>query len=164
MKCDKIKELILTDYIDDQLDLKIKREVTQHIASCEGCKRYLESVKKYTIDTFSKDAPQTPPDEIWQNIEENIKTRQSKRRLIDIRELFYLRPSLKRGVFAFATVAAMLLMMVSFYIGKQSTRKNVNIYLSDQADFLYSLGGNNGNGELLLNDSGFKTGIEEYFL
>ena len=51
MNCKKIRELILTDYIDGEADEKTKMSVNAHVAECAECKELLSSVQKITPGT-----------------------------------------------------------------------------------------------------------------
>ena len=40
MKCKKIQEIILTDYLDGQLDEKQRSSLGRHLAECKSCKEF----------------------------------------------------------------------------------------------------------------------------
>jgi anti-sigma factor RsiW len=50
LNCDEFVELV-TAYLDGALDAQTHRRITDHLAGCDGCDRYLEQVRR-TIRTL----------------------------------------------------------------------------------------------------------------
>lgn len=72
MKCIDVKNL-LTDYIDNDLDINTKKEIKAHIAICEDCKNELSFLRLYKLDMSSLDKLQAPMnflDNVHKRIEE----------------------------------------------------------------------------------------------
>lgn len=68
MKCDKIKELILTDYVDGQLEAAEKVRLEEHLKACSACHEFAQTVQKELVTPFADlDRPEVPP-AVWQNI------------------------------------------------------------------------------------------------
>lgn len=164
MRCKRVKELLITDYIDNELDLNLRREVEAHAYNCKGCKEYMILIREKAVSVLEGANSEIPPDDVWKNIKESITADKSKACIAGTRWISNLRPAFNRGVFAFAATAAILIMIVSFTVNRFSTERLVNTYLNKQVDFLYNLNGYNGNGEPLIGSVDFGTGIEEYFL
>ena len=44
-KCDHFKDLILTDYIDGELDKKFSESLESHLLDCSDCRAFFKEVK-----------------------------------------------------------------------------------------------------------------------
>ena len=53
MNCEKIKELILTDYIDNEMDDEERIRLNIHFAHCQECKEFFETVRNTVVKPFS---------------------------------------------------------------------------------------------------------------
>ena len=53
MKCKKIREIILTDYIDGQLNEKQRSSLGLHLAECKGCKEFSTYAVKNIAGLFT---------------------------------------------------------------------------------------------------------------
>jgi len=51
MDCKKIQELIITDYLDNEMNNKL---VERHIESCDDCRKFLILTQKTIVDPLSK--------------------------------------------------------------------------------------------------------------
>ena len=68
MKCEKVKELVLTDYVDGQLEMAEKARLEEHLKTCAGCHEFAQSVEKELVAPFAGlERPEVPP-VVWQNI------------------------------------------------------------------------------------------------
>ena len=157
MKCKRIKELLLTDYIDDGIDIVLREEFDKHVASCTSCGSYKMSIDKGLSPLFKKAGVKPPQDEIWQN----IRTRITHDNQEAASKVFALSPFLRRNIFAFATAAVLLFVIISFRVVSNSQRAAVNNFLLAEGSFLYSLSSNNG--QETFNHADFGTAAEEYF-
>ncbi len=72
MKCKYIKELILTDYLDEQMEKEQKAQVEKHLTICKDCKEYELSTKTAVIGPFDNLERPNPPEAIWHKIREQI--------------------------------------------------------------------------------------------
>ena len=156
MKCEKIKELLVTDYIDDGIDIGLREEFDKHIENCAACGDYKTSIDKGLSPLFEEAKVKPPQDEIWHNIRSRITKDKQKA----ASKVFVLSPFLKKGVFAFVTAAALLFMIVSFRVASNNQRAAVNSFLLEESYFLYSLSSYNGQESFYNTD--FGTIIEEY--
>jgi predicted anti-sigma-YlaC factor YlaD len=53
-KCDQIKDLILTDYIDGELGKDIAAGVEAHLLDCGDCRAFFKEVKNTTSLPFQQ--------------------------------------------------------------------------------------------------------------
>ena len=61
MRCDKVKELLMTDYIDKELDGAAEKLVRQHLESCAACRAFEAAVQKSAIKPLKAAAQKSPP-------------------------------------------------------------------------------------------------------
>lgn len=164
MDCKKTQELILTDYIDGQMEDKQKGLIDQHLAHCPACKGYLDSIKNEVVNPFVN-APKVVPDEfLWTQIKKTIEQEEDqqieKSFIPDFWERLSSAVHFPRPAFALATVATLVFMVgitSQFVINNQMMKVNAQ----DQVMYLSSLidepvGTNN--------ESDLGTPIEKYFL
>jgi hypothetical protein len=157
MRCEKIKELLLTDYIDDSIDINLKEGFNSHIAGCRACRDYKIKIDKGFLPLFKEPKVNFPQDEVWQNIKTSIEDRQKREG-----KVFVLNPFVRKSVFAFTAAAALIFIVITFKIISASQRTAVNNFLLQESYFLYSLSGYNSQEDL--NQSYFGTIIEDYLL
>ncbi len=72
MKCEYVKELILTDYMDGQLGKEQKTHIEEHLAICRGCREYELLTKKAFVEPFNNLERHNPPESAWHKIREQI--------------------------------------------------------------------------------------------
>jgi anti-sigma-K factor RskA len=156
MNCKKVKELLLTDYIDCEISIALRQKIDKHISGCNDCRSFQEQVEKNLPPLFSKARVDSPSDEMWHNIKSKILSKGQEAK----DNIFILRPFVKKSIFAFATAAALLLAVISFKV--QNGRHSVNNILLEEAYYLYNSGGNGKTG--FFSQPNFGTIIEEYFM
>lgn len=129
MKCDEVKEILLTDYIDGTIEGSAKRAVDEHLKECLDCGRLLSDVtesKKIFLE-FKKLAPS---DKVWSNIKEKLENQ---------KENFFLQFLFGRSRFLkFASAFAVMLLIVSaIYITlSHETKKQevLTLFLQNQIE------------------------------
>jgi len=161
MKCDKIRDLIYTDYIDGQLNEVKTRQVKEHLFICEQCRLFEESLRKGAIEPFKNLKEIRPPDYVWERIKENIREeaqQQKENVLVYLRN--YLKPlfSIPKSVFAAISVIIFLIALTSSVVFFNS-RTQINNYFQEQQEFMNSL-----ENPSVASGAGLGTAIEEYFL
>lgn len=72
MKCEQIKDLLLTDYLDQQISDETAEAVNQHLLICHECREYSSIVKNKLIEPFKQFARKEPPEELWIKIKDAI--------------------------------------------------------------------------------------------
>lgn len=73
--CKKFRDLILTDYMDAQLDAASQAQVDRHLQKCAACKAFAAEVKNLVLP-FEKATRQQVPAHLWKAIEERIQQEQ----------------------------------------------------------------------------------------
>ena len=72
MKCEYVKELILTDYLDGQLGKEQKAQIEKHLTVCKGCKEYELLTRTAVVEPFNNLERHNPPEAAWNKIREQI--------------------------------------------------------------------------------------------
>ena len=143
MNCKKIRELLLTDYLDKQTELELRTEVEEHLNICPECRRLEEEIRRAVVLPFKDAKGPQAPQYLWLNIKKRIAQRESsKRGLLDwLREKIRVF-SLPAPALTFASTMVILLAVVGL-VAKQNMDKNqISDYFSQQISFYSVL--NNG--------------------
>lgn len=165
MNCKKIQDLILTDYIDQELDLEGRKQIDLHLENCEACQEVLLHVQKEATEPLEHAQKVSVPQSVWNEIKREIIEKAERKTLIEeayghVKDFFVVR----RPVFALSTALVVLLLVVSFVRMPGLMDKKVS-YSGDVhlvETFAYLAGVDSFDDES--NNGGFGTAVEEYFL
>jgi len=143
MKCERIKELILSGYSDGELHGHLKETVKEHMERCEDCRMFQEKMQQVS-STFKGSQRIEPPQVVWERINEAIKEREEETLLVrtieKLRGIFTpRRPALVLTSVVFVACIALVFVNINLY-----RTRTLNLYLTEQEDFFNSL--TNGNG------------------
>ena len=72
MKCEYVKELILTDYLDGQLEKEQKSQIEKHLTICKSCKEYELLTRTAAVEPFDNLEKHNLPEATWNKIREQI--------------------------------------------------------------------------------------------
>jgi len=159
-KCDHFKDLILTDYIDGELDKNVRESLEGHLLSCRDCQAFVQEVKNNAVSPFQKACRQPVPVEIWQTIREDIEQEYTKQNPL---EDFIER--LKGLVFVPRFIPVFASVILMFLVGSVAlnTIQINQAKEKDQGEYLVALLDSTGpSGQA--DSSGLETSIEHYFL
>jgi predicted anti-sigma-YlaC factor YlaD len=164
MDCRKSRELILTDYIDDQVTGNEKTRLEEHLTHCAECKNFYEVAVKSAKEPFLNIQAANPPEYLWRRIKETILTEEEKRNAFipglfaRLKKVLYIpRP-------AFAIIsAAMLFLVIGTAIGVRINNNVFRLNAEDQYEYFSYLAGSPEDGSVNGNGS-FGTQLEKYFL
>jgi len=157
-KCDFFKDLILTDYIDGQLDKNAAGGVQSHLRSCRDCAAFLKEVKNTGIVPFQQVSHQPVPSELWDAVRQGIEQERTNP-LEDLIDRL-------RGWVAFPRMVPIFASLVLMFLAGSVTVNTVQVQQTkekEQGEYLVSLlssSGSSSQGDN--NDLG--TPIEHYFL
>jgi len=161
MNCKKIKDLLLSDYIDNENDQSLRKQIQEHLEHCASCSRLEQEAQQVRIP-FKKAQRIQPPFEVWENIRERItQERQQEYQWGWIGFRSWLDRLLARREPVFVAATALALIIAVFVWSRMAfhpyyvQRKGNN----HEVAFMLSL---NGQDDDMTNDLG--TSIEEYFL
>jgi predicted anti-sigma-YlaC factor YlaD len=165
MNCEKIKELILTDYIDNEMSDEVRIRLNIHFANCHKCKEFLETVKNTVVSPFTNVKKVEPSGFLWYRLKEAIIAQQRKKPglvtgiLERLRPVFYIpKPAL-----VMSTVMVLVFVVVLTNTLRLSDKEKLESSRETQAEYsVYSI--ETPVSALLNNDNGFGTLVEKYFL
>ncbi len=72
MNCERARELILTDALDDQIHPDHKRELLKHLVACEPCRLLMDRAREDLVGPFEQAARPVPPADLWERIESRL--------------------------------------------------------------------------------------------
>lgn len=159
MNCKKAKDLILTDYIDGELDQRAKDEIDAHLSACRECFVFAESLKKDVAAPIRHAARQNVPEDLWRLVKSRIEEERHPAK--EPRPVFEFITSLfvvRRPALGLAGVVVLFLIVSSIFIdfrirqARETARGEYLINIFGQSEEISE----NGYG-------GFGTVIEEYF-
>jgi len=167
MNCKRFQKMIITDYLDGEINAERKKLVEEHLTRCSHCREFKEAVTKSVIEPFRKAEKVKPSDSIWHRIKERIEgeiersltPRPAADLIENLKRIFYV----PRPVFVVATVMVVVLFLGIFtklYTSKQEITRLQSEEQVEYIAYLFTENGDMSNGE----DVGYGTAIEEYFL
>lgn len=79
MNCERIQELILTDYSDGRLSDKWMKEIDSHLATCPSCAALALQMKRIVVEPLRDVKRYSPNPGVWINVNEAIREKQEVR-------------------------------------------------------------------------------------
>jgi len=158
-KCEQFKDMILTDYIDGELDRSLSSSLEAHLLDCNECRVFYQEVKSNAVLPFQRSPRQPVPSELWDAVRQGI---EDKGRVVD--PVGDLIAQLK-GLFIFPRMVPVLGSLVLMFLVGTVALNNVHVQraqVSDQGEYLVSLLSPTSSAQGENNDYG--TPIEHYFL
>lgn len=157
MRCKRMEEIILTDYIDGNLKGHALQEVESHLGSCPECRRLAEEAK--TASGLLKAAPRhEAPPRVWNSIRAAIDAGPAKTHFAGsiLERLRFFLPYPKP-----ALVLATAVLLVLFVLTVARLMPG-NGYIRDGAeqDDIFLISSINGGGD----ETGFGTPAEDFLL
>ena len=165
MNCRRIKELIMTDYIDNEISEEVKKQIKRHLKDCSQCRQFEQTLRQAAVEPFRKAEEVQPPDSIWPQIKENItvQEKQAEGFFVGLRDRLQLIFTARRPVFAVATIMAVILIAVIFRRLPFNSQNGVSGYIGEQIEFFSYLGADE-TGDFDTDYIDLDTAIEKYFL
>ena len=158
---EKIKEIILTDYLDNRLDEDKRREIDQIIERDPELKEFYQTVIKTSVEPFEVSNKLEPPEKVWKNIKAEITQEAPKKSFELMGDIMFGWIALPRLPLAIGSSMAILLFVVYFGFIRTQVHRNYNT--DDQVEYLMLLT-NIGGDSSVEQKKGFGTNIENYFL
>jgi len=162
MRCERIQDLILSDYIDGQVDESNRRLVAEHIEGCSACREFEAAVRAKAVEPFKDARKAEVPVYLWEGIRRKIA---AEGRTTGV--LTGVAMTLRRGLegllripkpavaFAFVAVLIIAIVIAQPYFEKGA----IDNYINDQVDFMANLDSDDANGYTAL-DVNVNTGVE----
>lgn len=164
MKCETIKELIITGYSDGEISPDMRKELEDHLKSCTKCREFERSVRETVILPFRSIKKEQAPHRIWYGIKDAIEKEKAKAVLpgkVRAWQVIFRAP---KPVLAFATIATVVLIIFTLIKTPSAMPNKVNLYLTEQIEFLSDLKTSSENGYAEAGYIDLGTDIERYFL
>ena len=158
--CDQMRPILLTDYIDNELDENTRRSIDEHLLECHECRAIVDRVRADMFLIAKESLGKKAPPHLWASIAKDIESESRvKNGASDF--LKTLRDRLTIPRLAPALVGIILLVLsTSFFLytrhAGQAARAGEYEYTADML----------GSGEFSPDseNEGLGTPIEEYFL
>ncbi len=161
MKCKEAQELILTDFIDEQLAARQQKQIEAHLKDCPRCREFAAHARKIVAEPFLRAEKIEPPETLWLGIRERLsaeRDRTARGRIVALLEKLTALVPAPAAAFALALIFVMTLaagVTSKMVISQKKTAERIE-YL---AYLNRSSTGTSGSTE-----QGLGTLIEEYFL
>lgn len=164
MKCKKIQELIMTDYLDNEADDVTRREIERHLQACQDCRKLLEAGRAAVKQPFENQHYLQPPQSVWSAIREQMipEKREQGSPLANIQ--YALQDIFLTRRVALAVITTLFAVVITVGVLERSAgnKKMLEAYFEEQTAAYASL--QNVNGGLNGTTIDFGTALEEYFL
>jgi anti-sigma factor RsiW len=136
MKCDRIRELIMTVYVDGEASASEKKLVEEHMVSCEACRAFHRDVVEKAVAPLRESGVLEPDGAVWVRIKERIGGKQEA-------PLEGILERLRRGLIpdrpALALVSVTALLVAGILVWAMFGGNGTSDYLEDQIYFVNSL-------------------------
>ncbi len=153
MDCKKLKDRLLTDYLDKELGAIERASVDGHLAGCSACRGFFRNLQESAVAPF-KGVPEIQPDEIvWRRIQEQIaaESAHASGGFWGLVDLLVSRFPLPVPMMRVAFVTALVLVTVVLARWPSGSIHPAYAYVEEQMTFMNELGAGNTelmNGEL----------------
>ncbi len=155
--CNNIKDIILTDYVDNEIDTSVKVQVEKHLQGCLSCQAFAREVKAQLVVPLQQATRQEVPSQMWNNIQNQIIQQQQSSEGLLVKLQSWL--SLPRLVPTLVSLAMVVIVTSTLFFDdqkvKQARDQEIGSYLTYVMDSQESSAGENNN---------LGTSIESYFL
>ena len=165
MNCKEVQELILTDYLDDELKSEKEKEIEEHISGCQQCHEFKTTVKKALAEPFKRLERAFPREEVWHKIKREIETEKQQLPVAGLIERIKGVFLLPRNVFALITVVVAIVTIFVMFVPLQRNNQEVlTVNTEKQVENLAFLADGIDYYSSETEDVSYGTTIEEYFL
>ncbi len=163
-KCDYFKDLILTDYIDGELDKNSAGSVESHLLDCSDCRAFFKEVKDnaaiFPVSCSANVLHQPVPAGLWAAIKQSIEhENQARSPLADFIDRL-------KGLIVFPRMVPVFASLILMLLAGSVTLNTIQIQQvkeRDQGEYLVSLLSPTSP-SVSLDNNDWGTPIEHYFL
>ncbi|MBF0593588.1 MAG: zf-HC2 domain-containing protein [Candidatus Omnitrophica bacterium] len=78
MKCERVQDIILTDYVDGFLTVPAKAALDAHVAGCSRCREFLAASRKALVEPFQNLPRETMPLSVMNAVMDQIKEKEQE--------------------------------------------------------------------------------------
>ena len=79
MNCETVRDLLLTDYLDNELDPASRTEIEAHLTTCDRCRHDHDIIRKVLHVPAESRKPVVPRRDLWPQIEKKIQEEMSRK-------------------------------------------------------------------------------------
>jgi len=84
MKCGEIRDIIITEYIDNEIDAKVRGEMELHLSICAGCHEFKEALLSGIVEPLRNAEPAVAPEALWFKVRSAIERLEKEENSFDI--------------------------------------------------------------------------------
>ena len=158
--CEKFRDLILTGYVDNEIDKETREQVDSHVRVCPECREFAQEVEKNLVAPFKSLGHEEVPGDVWSAIKDRIEQGDSSsdkvKILIDRWMEFFSFPRLATVVASFVVLVLVGFAVMRYQGTQQAKAQEQGKYLVYLLGNMDVLGGKE--------DDDLQTPIEKYFL
>jgi len=160
MNCQRIQDLILTDYTDSEALETVRKQVAQHIATCSACREFEAAVREKAVRPLQDAERVEAPERLWSRVTTEIYAQHLKPAPAGVLQKLKNLVAAPKPALALSTVAVLLVFGILFarpyFNGSMERRQLAALAIEDQIEYFAY-----GNGWGGTDDIG--VGIEEIF-
>ena len=171
MNCKKIQDLLMTDFLDGELEGSRRQQIDDHLKTCPACLEVKQHILEASVHPFQGLTQIKPPKSVWEKIEGRLD--QEERQPVMMRKIAHLVETTREGcakIFSLpkpvlAVALGAILVVVVFATLKLPVYHQQEItgtYLAQEMSYLHQLG--NAKVELVDENGSLGTAIETLFL
>ncbi len=164
MNCKKIKELIITDYVDGEIDLTLRKKIEGHLKVCNQCRQFMQALRQSAIEPFKGAKRNIPPESVWRNIESAIEQQRTRNVFGNIIDKIYTLFPVRKPALVVAAIIAIVLIALVIMKPPFDSRNAINAHLNEQVEFLAAINSGYEPAYPDMDYTDLGTSIEEYFL
>ncbi len=166
MNCKNIQDLLLTDYLDGQLEEEKKKTFDDHLNSCFDCREFALVAQNNIMQPFINAENLIPPDHIWEGIKKTIEEKPEPLRFgfwtsfwNSIKESFLF----PRPAYALAGILVIFVVIMTLNSMNLERQQKTNHESEKEIEYITYLAKNTLDVSVDQN-GGYGTAIEYYFL
>jgi hypothetical protein len=89
MNCKKIQDIIITDYIDNELDGQRQKEIKEHLDNCVACRAFQEALVAMVREPLHNAETAVPPEALWIKIKNRLEQEEENGNYPALEDLFF---------------------------------------------------------------------------
>ncbi|MCM8812926.1 MAG: zf-HC2 domain-containing protein [Candidatus Omnitrophica bacterium] len=161
MRCNAMRELILTNYVDGCMSEKEERRFRRHVEACSACREFAVSACQVAGEPFAGMPHEKTPAGLWASVQKALREDSAPRKwsrwaaAIE-RSVFWLRCR------AAAPALASIFLMLAYFAVQRYVFPVASIQSADAVEYLADILGYAENGEYAT--EGYGTELENVFL
>lgn len=159
MKCDKIRDILLAEYIDKEAKPATAREIEGHLAGCKECREFYATLKEKVVAPFRELSPMEAPENMWDAIKIKIENDSAAEEHPGILAMFSSFMPVRRVIFAAASVGLAVMLLSGVHVWRLYDRGLIQRYMELQAQYFLQADTDDAS-----DNGGFGTAIEEFLL